>query len=219
MGRSGQEAEGIYMTLIRSAVICVMAMGSLTLTTGAKAATISTYSFTQTGYHGGSMSNGLTAVLSGSFSGTVENSGIIGQSDLTNFSFTLTIYNTDHSVFAVPLTGNLSDLALFSYDTTGSPSALDISSQNPVGVCVGAAAAFGLCGGSGYAGSFTYLDSAHPIVPGSGEPFLWTSEAPQIALTVATTPIPPALPLFASALAALGLFGWTKRRSLPVPAA
>jgi hypothetical protein len=207
------------MTLVRSAVAGLMMMGSLVLAAGAEAATISTYSFTQDGYHGGPTSNGLTAVLTGSFSGTVESSGVINQADLTDFSFTLTIYNTDHSVFAVPLTGDLSDLALFSYDTTGGPSSLDISSQNPVGLCVGAAAAFGQCRGSGYSGSFTYLDSANPIIPGSGEPFLWTSAAPQITLTsVATTPIPPALPLFVSAIAALGLFGWRKSRSLAVSA-
>jgi hypothetical protein len=208
------------MTFIRSAIAGLMALGSLALATGAEAATINTYSFTQTGYHGGSMSNGLTAVLIGSFSGTVESTGIIGQADLTAFSFTLTIYNTDHSVFAVPLTGDLSDLALFSYNTTGGPSTLDFSSQNPVGVCVGAAAAFGGCGGSGYTGSFTYLDPAHPIVPGTGTPFLWTSDAPQISLTsVATTPIPATLPLLASAIGALGLFGWRKKRSLSVAAA
>ena len=198
----------------RSAAACAMMIIALTLATAAQATTINTYSFTQDGYFSDTLPSGLTGVLTGSFSGTVPSNGIIGRADLTGFSYAFTIYNVDHTVFD-SLLGGAADLAAFSYNPTGGASTLLISAQSDVGVCVGAAAAFGLCGGSGgYNGAFAFLNNGQPIVPGSGQPaFLVTSAAPQIALTaVATTPIPATLPLFGSALGSLGWFRWRKRR-------
>ena len=209
---------------MRSIAACVTIIAGLFLATAAHAVTINTYSFTQDGYFSDTLASGQTGVLTGSFSGTVPSTGIIGRSDLTGFSYTFTIYNFDHTVFDTIINAGLADLASFSYTPASNGSTLLISDQGDVGICVGAAAAFGLCGGSGgYKGAFAFLNNGQPIVPGSGVPaFLVSAATPQITLTsvvttpVATTPIPATLPLFASALGGLGLFRWRKSRRRPL---
>jgi hypothetical protein len=210
---------GINRPSIRSiAVACAMTIGGLVAAGGAEASTVSTYTFTQDGYFSPTIPSGITGVLTGSFSGTVEDTGYIGQADLTDFSFALTLYDRDNNPFGSVITGTAADLAAFSYKPgSSSQSTLFISAKTPNGLCVGAAAAFGLCGGpTGYKGAFIYLSDGASVIPGDGQQaFLVTSNAPQIA-QVATTPVPATLPLFASAIGALGLF--LRRRRAQVQA-
>ena len=113
---------------------------------GARASTVDTFSFFQSGWGG-------DGVLAGSFTGTVGADGYIEQSDLSAF----------YAMFSVPVAGGfdryyfyLNELDLFSFlpAANGTNSSLDIDAVTPgfdLDLCVGAAAAFGLCGEQGNA--------------------------------------------------------------------
>jgi len=108
----------------------------------ARGTTVDTFSFTEGDWSNFSMmSNGTvtlnpipTGILTGSFTGVVEPGGFIELADLS--AFTLAYQSQSLT------TGeNLASLTLFSYDTNGGASSLDIAGLGfPFDLCVGAAA-------------------------------------------------------------------------------
>jgi hypothetical protein len=211
---------GIDVPSIRWVIAaCAMMIGLPTLADRAEAATVYTYSFEQDGYRSGL----TTGVLSGSFSGTLESNGSIQLADLTDFSLNFKTYAPDGYYTGLPhidISGDLSDLTSFSWRPGNLGSSLFVIARGvydaaeDFGICAGGAAAFGLCGGTdgSYTGAFSITPTGRPFGPDTFVPFR-TSAPPQITLiSVATTPIAPALPLFASAMGALGLLAWRKRR-------
>jgi hypothetical protein len=226
MGSIRSSVAGAAMT------IGVMMAGALVFAGQAAASTIYTYSFTQSGYFSSARPDqDITATLSGSFSfSDVPASGIIGKADLIDFSYDLTDYFAGQPVHLVT-GGDLANLVSFSFNPGhGGSLFLQAHADGNVATdaCVGAAASFGLCGQpTGFNGAFAISQSGTTSAPDFA--FLVTRAGPQITLTssvttppVATTPIPPTLPLFASSITALGLFGWRKKSrhtlSNPVPA-
>jgi len=130
----------------------------------AKASTIDTFSFTQSGYTGG-------GTLTGTFTGTVEADGFIEQADLSAFNATLTAPETEGEAMGFFYQ---TDLQLFSFlpSSDGPNSSLDFYAQTAgldQNVCVGAAAAFGLCGAggnfAGIANTIGVADASTPNLP------------------------------------------------------
>jgi hypothetical protein len=126
--------------LCAAAILIGMMMGPAI----AKGSAIDTFSFTESGYTGG-------GTLTGSFTGTVEANGYIELGDLSAFNATFTVPT---SVGEATGLFYLTDLQLFSVlpASDGPNSSLDFYAQTPglaQNVCVGAAAAFGLCGAGG----------------------------------------------------------------------
>jgi hypothetical protein len=182
-------------------------IGLLGLGSPARASTIDTYSFSQGGYGGDATVSEYSAALTGTFSGSVGGGGLIGRADLTSLSYSFVIYLEGSAVWTI--TGSLPDVTIFSFNPTGGPSTLGIAAQTSLAaICVGAPAAFGLCGGTGHLGVDDQIGNYR-------SPDFWTSQLPQITLvsSVATTPVPAPLPLFLSSIGALGLFGWRRGRS------
>jgi hypothetical protein len=202
------------MLKLQSVVACLMMVGSLVLAGGARASTINTYSFTQTGYAGPPFDG---TNLFGTFTGTVDSSGRIGLADLTSFSVTMNEY------YFGGLLGDFTATSptFFSFDTGGGPSTLAFAAPFPSAsapgvpneICVGAAAAFGLCGGAG-----GFVGVWHLVNISGSDVYFTTSQFPVITLvsseTTAVTPIPATLPLFASGLGALAWLGKSSRRRL-----
>jgi hypothetical protein len=121
----------------------------------AQASTVDSFTFTQSGFSGG-------GTLTGSFTGTVEASGLIEQVDLSSFN----------AAYTVPLTGGGAltayfyqpDVTLFSIApgtsfVDGPNSSFDLAAVNALtgNVCSGAAAAFDVCGAAGGAVGFTNI--------------------------------------------------------------
>jgi hypothetical protein len=108
----------------------------------ANAASLETFTFTQKGYP-------VDDVLTGTFTGVVEADGSIQQADLT--AFTASFFYDEGPLGVEVDTYSLVNLELFSFSPSmdGPNSSLDIfasvTSGTPAGICVGAAAAFGLC--------------------------------------------------------------------------
>lgn len=191
------------VAIIRALACGAVMIGSLAGAGDARAATIATYNFTQDGFKfilPGVQGDG---VLTGSFSGTPDSSGNFSLGNLTAFSFTF-------SVVGGPTTSShdLSHVTLFSYEP-GNPTSFDLVDTEALGkICSGAAAAFGVCGGTGFLGTTGSPPFSFPNYA--------TSNAAVVTL-VSITPIGPTLPLLATSLAALGLAGW-RRRGSPRPA-
>jgi PEP-CTERM motif len=141
------------------------------------ATTIDTFSFTQGGYTNGGI------ILSGTFTGTVNSNGFIELADLSNFSDTFEYVS---GLLTVTDLGYLTGLSLFSFNAQSpiDSGSLDFAGQVGLGanLCVGGAAAFGSCGGTGsrgaYANSF-FTDEApvvtlvSSITSGVPEPSTW----------------------------------------------
>ncbi|HVY98242.1 MAG TPA: hypothetical protein VHA35_01990 [Dongiaceae bacterium] len=208
----------IALPSIRLAVACAMTIGALVLAASAEASTLYTYSFTQDGYFSPTRPDqDITGVLSGSFSfAGPPSTGIVGKADLVDFSFSFTEYLAGQPV---PVDhGDLSNILSFSFNPKKGGS-LFLQTQTAMhDVCVGAAASFGLCGlPTGFNGAYAIFSSGQTTPPDVS--FLVTQAGPELTLTsvtpppVATTPIPPALPLFASCLGVLGFIGWRRSQS------
>jgi hypothetical protein len=172
----------------------------------AGASMLETFTFTQAGYS--------AASLSGSFTGLVEADGIVQLADLTSFTANLTT-NLGFPIGAQTDTYALGDLKLFSISVApdGPNSSLDlfasITTGTPGNLCVGAAAAFDLCGTSNNAVGFAQVRYAP-------NPFLTvkTSQTAVVNLVPAapvTTVPEPASPVMIAIALALGM-AWQRRR-------
>ncbi len=142
--------------------------------------TIDTFSVSQTNWlFGQEPPNPLSGTLTGSFSGIVEPSGLIEQGDLTAFSLT---YRDQFN--SIPFV--LSELSLFSFDTKGGVSSLDIAAQQSYVFCEGAAAVLD----PACFGVFRPQTVAAEVVLG-GDTSAYTLDAPTIQLvsSVTTTPL------------------------------
>ncbi|HVW84927.1 MAG TPA: PEP-CTERM sorting domain-containing protein [Bryobacteraceae bacterium] len=189
----------------KAAIITALLLAPALIPGEAKASTLKTFTFTQTGYP-------VNDILTGTFTGTVEADGSIQQADLTGFTAS---YAANLGRFGIQMdTYTLPNLQLFSFipSIDGPNSSLDIfasvTSGPPGSVCVGAAAAFGLCGVSGNLAGVDHL--RYPQ-----NPFLWTTTT-QFALVQlvpaqpAATPEPATAGLCALALASA--FVWRRKR-------
>jgi hypothetical protein len=132
------------------ASVAVIGVGAASLgLSGARAATVDTFNFSQAGWAYPNLVDGTeylgaprpTALLTGSFTGTVEPSGLIELGDLTAFSDLFTGGGGD-----IEASQDLAATTLFSYNTEGGASSLDIAGlPAPAAAsetCVGAAAPF-----------------------------------------------------------------------------
>lgn len=214
----------MFRIVLAGAVICgvgIAAGGAAS----AQAAVIDTFDFTQAGWvfdagiHDGVLVPDVPdpgGILTGSFSGTVEPSGLIELGDLTAFS----VAYSDTGFPAGHVSLALGDLKLFSYNTLGGPSSLDIDAGSGNRTCVGAAVPFSSDCTFGFA--FAYppgINGAVFEVPSFFTiPNFITAQQPAITLvsSVTTTPHipePSSISLFASFIAGmLGLAGWATRR-------
>jgi len=189
---------------IGAAIVAIAAVAPV-----ARASTVDTFTFTQSGYSSAGFNN--DGALNGTFTGTVEADGFIEKSDLSAFSAVLS-YTTDGG--GDQIVSNyfyLDNIDLFSFlpAADGTNSSLDVHAVDSIGVglCVGAAAAFGLCGEEGNA-------------VGVLQPALVTDELPSVTLvsSVQTSPPPAPAPepgtlfLCGLALLAAGLGHGRKRR-------
>jgi hypothetical protein len=201
-----RSCPGIYLSrvvflfggyLMRTWLIAALVASAPVLFCGQSiASTVDTYSFTQSGYQDG-------GVLSGTFTGTVEADGYIRLTDLSNISYSL-------SFGILTLVGN--SPTFFSFYTH---QPIDSGSLDFVGklvndvLCVGAAAAFGVCGGSGSFGVVEY----------NGEfagPIAWTDQAPIVTLvsSVAAVPEPSTWAMMILGFAGIGFMAY-RRKSKP----
>ncbi len=171
------------LTVITSVALTISLFGGILTPSSAEAGPIETFSFAQTGYV-------LTDTLSGTFSGALEPGGSIQLADLTAFSAAFTA-NLGSLVGTEVDTYSLADLNLFSFfpSTDGPNSSLDIFASITTGVpgsiCVGAAAAFGLCGQEGNAVGVDHLRY-------SQNPFLFetTAQFANVAFVPQTAAVP-----------------------------
>ena len=205
------------------AAVCILGMANGGPFPG-RAATIDTFDFTQVGwievasFLGGTVSGSVPdpgGILSGSFTGTVEPSGLIELGDLTSFSDT---YFDLANPGGIGL-NSLFNLSLFSYNTTGGASSLDIAGSfgQLFAACVGAAVPLdGFCTSNFQL--FYPPGTNGAIVVLARSPVEFTSNRPVITLVSSVT-TPPAVPepstvsMLMTFLAGwLGVAGWTARR-------
>lgn len=129
------------MLNIRNLIVGVFASLLAVLpTASANAATIATFSFSQPGWPGG-------YTLTGAFTGTVDGSGFITKDGLTEFSATISgLLPTVYTLNALLV----SPASLFSFNTStpidSGSLAIYVPFDSVFSLCVGAPAAFGLCG-------------------------------------------------------------------------
>ena len=152
----------VSMSTIRNLIsyLPVVLLVNLVSSAG-NATTVATFSFTQGGYNN-------AGILSGTFTGTVNSLGFIDLADLSNFSDTFKYDYGGGLMFTA--SGYLMSLSLFSFNAQSLDSA-SLGFKNQVGllysnVCVGAPAAYGLCGGSGKRGAIdnAYFTNEAPVV-------------------------------------------------------
>ena len=121
-------------------------------------------------------------------------------------------------VLAIASLGSPGVMAAFDFNLTGSQS-LAIEAGGPSSnfggstIVLCTAGSNNICGdeGSGvvqFFGTFTTLSWANPLY----EDYYLLTVGDEGLAPVGTTPLPAALPLFASGLGALGLFGWRRKR-------
>ncbi len=140
----------------------------------ARATTIDTFSFSQSGY---TFPGGSGGVLTGSFTGSVEADGYIELADLTNIQ-------VQFQYGPITLFG-YGPASFFSFSTTGGGSTLDL--ETSIGLnsfaCVGAVAAF----------SYQHCDHAGAVGSVSGGAF--TVQQAVVTLVSSEVVPPPPVPL------------------------
>jgi PEP-CTERM motif len=160
------------------------------------ATTVDTFSFTQGGY----VYAGIAATLSGTFTGTVNSNGFIELADLSNFIDTFSVGGqTGYYGYSI-------GPSLFSFNAQSPIDSGSLDFENALGgiggtpVCVGAAAAFGSCGGTGRRGA---IDNAY-----------FTDEAPVITLVSSITsgvPEPSTWAMMLLGFAGLGFMAYLRK--------
>jgi hypothetical protein len=154
---------------------------------GASAAVIDTFDFTQVGWTLASIFDATVStsgspdpggVLTGSFTGTVEPSGLIELSDLTAFTETY----TDTADPGGVVSQNLTDTTLFSYNTAGGASSLDIAGEIAPGVCVGASVSLDSNCTANFVISYTPGIDGAAYLGNGGLPKFVTSDQPTLTL-------------------------------------
>lgn len=184
----------------------------------AGAATIDTFSFTQSNWMGSFSDGGMIhtsgpvagGLLSGSFTGIVEPGGLIRLADLSAFSDNFT--DTAAPMGVATLAMNLGSLTAFSYLTSGGASTLDIAGTfDAGGNCVGGAVPFSPACTDGFAFAYPPGIFGAGFIVADPVPIVVALDQPVITLvsSVTTVPEPSALPLLA---AFAGLFGFAARR-------
>ena len=210
--------------VLASVAVIGLGAGSLALS-GARAATVDTFNFSQAGWAYANLVDGTeylgiprpTALLTGSFTGTVEPSGLIELGDLTAFSDLFTGGGGD-----IEAAQDLATTTLFSYNTEGGASSLDIAGPSAPeaasATCVGAAAPFdGNC-------NYSFQISFAPGIDGAvfmdgGTLIAVTTDQPIVTLVSSVTtpptepvPEPPSSVLFLTGLVVmLGVTRGTRR--------
>ena len=178
----------------------------------AEAATVNTYSFTQSGYLPGATGPGT---VSGTFAGQLNTLGQLRASDLSAFSMTIS-FPTDLGPLIRNL-GGLGDLSLFSFNTDHTGDLL-IAAQDRFSntTCVGPAATlFAACN----PGGFNSADALGVALQG-GAVFAETTQAPVITLVSSVTDAPSAVAepsTWAMMLSGFALLGGALRRSRGSP--
>jgi hypothetical protein len=158
--------------------------------------------------------------LSGSIT-TDSNSGVLTQGDITAWNLTISGFgaplqidstspNSFDQLFGSALSATATSL-LFNFSTSGGYLGFDASYSitNPYGFDV-------YCGPNAGCGNTTAFNlavvsntgSSDGVVPQSGPQTIATF----VSQTVSQTPLPAALPLFATGLGAMGLLGWRRKR-------
>ncbi len=201
----------------------VAAVGCAMASPPARAATIDTFSFTQSNWLAsfvkGSMvqTQGQVAggLLSGTFTGIVEPGGLIRLGDLSAFSDNFTDTLAPMGVATTAM--NLGDLTAFSYLTAGGPSTLDIAGTlDNGGNCVGGAVPFSPACTFNF--GFTYPPGVFGAVFVAGDtvPIAVALDQPVITLVSSVT-TPPAVPepsepaLLIVFAGLFGVAGWIAR--------
>ncbi len=101
--------------------------------------TIDTFDFTQGGWENGTTGQLTGVILTGTFAGTLEPSGLIEAADLTHFSAQLTVPNASTAVFDTIDPLSTGGQPFFSYNINGGNSSLDFVASGPGGLmCEGA---------------------------------------------------------------------------------
>jgi hypothetical protein len=186
--------------LARGALTALALAGGALFGGTADAATVYNYSFVQTGYN----INPVYAyapspgTLSGTFSGSVAPSGYLDPASLTNYHLTFTYDGAPVSYL------DAGAPAAFSYHPgdNGSLSIVQAFGNGFVG-CVGFVVGY-QCGGGNALGSLSVNLAAIPFEVSSTAPIV-TLVSTTLDPPISSTPVPATLPLFASALAGLGL--------------
>jgi hypothetical protein len=201
--------------LLRSAFAALALLGGVLCGRAAEAATIYTYSFVQAGYiYSLGAGTRYATTLVGGFSGTSNPIGHINLGTLSDFhvAFDSNPFGAGPGIFYRFYSGQPDYFSFQIGDTSGSTLAFQSPLNSPSfisEVCVGVAVS-ALCSGGtarGIAGS-----------PGFGV-FAASTIAPTVTLvsaTVATTPLPAALLLFATGLGGLGAIAARRKRSVAV---
>jgi hypothetical protein len=194
-------------------LLAVVALGRC-----AAATTIYTYNFIQTDYvYSLGAGSSFVTTVRGGFTGTADASGHINIGTLSDFrvEYDISPFGSGPGVFYGYYSGVPDYFSFLIGDTSGStlafqaPLTLNAFSPYPSQICVGAAVAF-LCNGGTPRGIVTVSFDE------TGSIFARSDIAPVVSLvsssTVAATPIPGALLLFATALGGAGAVGALRRR-------
>jgi hypothetical protein len=167
-----------------------------------------------------------TGELAGGISGTITTDGTTGTlsaSNITSWNINQTINdvqfienlsssNSTLSLTGGALTANATEL-FFNFSATDD-SLLKFSSTLVTGNSLQYCDATAACINQNGASDFSTIEWVF-VAPGLGST---NGSSPQVgdieiaAATVGTTPLPAALPLFATGLGAMGLFGWRRKR-------
>jgi hypothetical protein len=193
---------------IRSTIACMLlSLSSFAAIDQVKAATVDTFSFSQSGYDFGNLA------LSGTFTGTVESagpySGFIELGDLSNISFSLSSLGTPTANSAISFSFNVDNFLM-----TGLTTSLSLEGRLSDGTfaCIGAYAALGVCGAATGPATFVINGDIGDGVPGDSSTYTTSNFATVTLVSTTTTPLPPTWTMLLSGIVALGFFAYRETK-------